>query len=143
MGASHGIGHQLGPLGVGHGETSCVLLPHVLKYNYLHGNQIVKDTQRKVLNIFWGEATIAAMLKKRGLTREIADAGDLVGALVSELGMPRTLKDVGVTRDKLDALAENSMKDRWIPTNPIPLTEKGQVLDILITAIGSESLGGG
>lgn len=32
-GASHGIGHQLDPLGVGHGQTSCVLLPTVLKYN--------------------------------------------------------------------------------------------------------------
>ncbi|CEJ57318.1 hypothetical protein PMG11_06015 [Penicillium brasilianum] len=29
MGASHGIGHQLGPLGVGHGDTSCILLPAV------------------------------------------------------------------------------------------------------------------
>ena len=33
MGASHGIGHQLGPLGVGHGETSCILLPAVCRYN--------------------------------------------------------------------------------------------------------------
>lgn len=32
-GASHGIGHQLGPLGVDHGHTSRVLLPAVLKYN--------------------------------------------------------------------------------------------------------------
>ncbi|KAI1676090.1 Iron-containing alcohol dehydrogenase [Pyrenophora tritici-repentis] len=29
IGASHGIGHQLGPLGVGHGETSCIILPWV------------------------------------------------------------------------------------------------------------------
>jgi alcohol dehydrogenase class IV len=33
MGASHAIGHQLGPLGVGHGETSCVMLPAVCKFN--------------------------------------------------------------------------------------------------------------
>lgn len=32
-GGSHGIGHQLGPLGMGHGQTSCVILPTVLKYN--------------------------------------------------------------------------------------------------------------
>src|SRR5271170_3476438 len=31
VGASHGIGHQLGPLGVGHSQTSCILLPAVLK----------------------------------------------------------------------------------------------------------------
>lgn len=139
MGASHGIGHQLGPLGVGHGETSCVLLPHVLKYNYLHGGQRVKDSQRKVMDVLWGEATIAVMLKGRGLKPETADASVLVGALVSELGMPRTLKEVGVTRDKLDSLAENSMRDRWIPTNPVPLTKKEQVLDVLEMAMGDKS----
>jgi alcohol dehydrogenase class IV len=58
---------------------------------------------------------------------------------VSELGMPRTLKDVGVTRDKLDALADNSMKDRCIPTNAVPLMEKAQVLDILDMAKGNQS----
>ncbi|KAF4430455.1 alcohol dehydrogenase [Fusarium acutatum] len=33
LGASHAIGHQLGPLNVGHGETSCILLPAVCKFN--------------------------------------------------------------------------------------------------------------
>ncbi len=33
MGASHGIGHQLGPLGVGHGETICILLLAVCRFN--------------------------------------------------------------------------------------------------------------
>src|SRR5690606_24814944 len=34
LGASHGIGHVLGgTAGMAHGETSCVMLPHVLRYN--------------------------------------------------------------------------------------------------------------
>jgi alcohol dehydrogenase class IV len=33
MGGSHAIGHQLGPLGVGHGITSCVMCPAVMKWN--------------------------------------------------------------------------------------------------------------
>src|SRR5690606_29948920 len=34
MGASHAIGHVLGgSFGVPHGYTSCVMLPHVLRYN--------------------------------------------------------------------------------------------------------------
>ncbi len=139
MGASHGIGHQLGPLGVGHGETSCVMLPSVLKWNYLHGNQDVKNAQKKVVEVFWEDKRVASMLSGRGLKRDTADAGDLVGALVSELGLPRSLKDVGVGRDKLDILAENSMKDRCLPTNPIPVKEKSQVLEILGMAIGSEA----
>jgi alcohol dehydrogenase class IV len=136
MGGSHGIGHQLGPLGVGHGETSCILLPAVLKYNYAHGDERVRGLQKRVLDIFWGEETVAEVLSRRGLKRNSADAGDVVGAIISELGMPTTLKDVGVGREKLDALAENSLKDRWLPTNAVPLTKKEQVLEILEMVVG-------
>ncbi len=52
-------------------------------------------------------------------------------AVIRELGMPRSLADVGVGRDKLEGLAINALKDRWLPTNPIPVTEKSQVLEIL------------
>jgi alcohol dehydrogenase class IV len=45
--------------------------------------------------------------------------------------MPRTLSDVNVSRDHLDALAANSLHDRWCKTNPVPLEEKSQVLEIL------------
>lgn len=45
--------------------------------------------------------------------------------------MPRTLKEVGVGREKLEALAANCLKDAWLKTNPVPLTEKKQVLEIL------------
>jgi hypothetical protein len=31
----------------------------------------------------------------------------------------------------VDILAENSLKDPWCLTNPVPLKEKGQVLEIL------------
>ena len=136
MGGSHAIGHQLGPLGVGHGETSCILLPAVLKYNHLHGGDKARQAQQKVLDIFWGEKAIAEVLERRGLMKDKAVAGDAVGAVISELGMPRTLKDVGVGRDKLDALSNNSLKDPWIATNYPPLTEKSQVLEILEMVVG-------
>lgn len=135
MGGSHGIGHQLGPLGVGHGQTSCVLLPAVLDYNLLHGSQTVKDKQKKVLDILWSEDKIAEFLHAKRVPRD-ADLGDIVGAIISELGLPRTLKDVGVDRDKFDKLAETSLKDRWLKTNAIPLKEKSQVLEILTIAAG-------
>jgi alcohol dehydrogenase class IV len=136
MGGSHGIGHQLGPLGVGHGETSCVMLPAVLKYNYKHGDEKVRKPQQKVLDTLWAEKTVAEVLTRRGLKKETADAGDVVGAVVSELGMPRSLKDVGVGREKLEALADNCLKDPWLKTNPVPLTEKKQVLEILEMVVG-------
>ncbi len=99
----------------------------------------MENTQKKVVDVFWGDETVATMLSKRGLKRDIADAGDLVGVVVGDLGLPKTLKDVGVGRENLDILAENSMKDRCLLTNPTPLKEKSQVLEILAMALGSET----
>lgn len=130
VGASHGIGHQLGPLGVGHGETSCVLLPAVLKYNHTHGTAEVQSRQQRVCEIFWGDPTVSEALMGEGLTKEDADAGDLVKAFIKALGMPTNLKEVGVDRDKFDALADNSLKDICTQTNPVSLDKEG-VLKIL------------
>ena len=131
MGASHGIGHQLGPLGVGHGETSCILLPAVMKWN----SRVNSEKQQKVLDILWSEETIATVLKRRGL-QEKADLGDVLDTIFRELNTPRTLKEVGIGRESLEALAEGSLNDRWCKTNPIPLVQKGQVLEILEMVIG-------
>jgi len=136
MGGSHGIGHQLGPLGVGHGQTSCVILPSVLKYNFKHGDEAIRSRQEKILEIFWGDKTTAAVLKSHGLEKNKADGGDVVGAFVKELDLPSNLKDVGIKESQLDALADSCLTDPWLKTNPIPLTEKRQVLEILKLALG-------
>lgn len=136
MGASHGIGHQLGPMGVGHGETSCVMLPAVLKYNFKHGEQGVRDRQKTVLDVLWGMDTVVRVAKERGVEKGNADAGDVVGMVVEALGLPRTLMGVGVGRERLDELAGNSLKDPWLKTNPVPLTEKSQVLEVLEMVVG-------
>ena len=132
LGASHGIGHQLGPVGVGHGETSCILLPAVCKYNAgVNGKQ-----QDKARQILWGEDVVKEVLERKGLSEQTADLGDMLDTVIRELGLPRTLKEKGVGKDKLDMLAENSLKDPCCTTNPIPLKDKGQVLEILRTVAG-------
>jgi maleylacetate reductase len=99
-GASHGIGHVLGgTAGVPHGYTSCVMLPHVLRFNH----QSSADKQARVSD---------------ALGRPDASAADAVGDLIAGLGLPTRLHDVGVSEDQLDLIAENSMHDRWIHTNP-------------------------
>lgn len=137
MGASHGIGHQLGPLGVPHGETSCVLLPAVMAYN----RPVNAAQQAKVLDVLWGEEPVAMVLKKRGVGRggERGEEGSLSNALdaiLRELELPRSLAEVGVGRDMLGQLAEGSLKDRWCVSNPVPLRERGQVLEILEMVVG-------
>ena len=99
-GASHGIGHVLGgTAGVPHGYTSCVMLPHVMRFNYALNAERQK-------------------LVSEALGRPGEPAAEVLAALIAELGLPRTLRDVGVSADLLDRIAEESMHDRWIHTNP-------------------------
>ena len=100
MGASHGIGHVLGGTAhVPHGYTSCVMLPVVLRFN----------------------ASVSAERQKwvsEALGRPVESAGDAVAALIAGLGLPGTLRDVGVTPEQLNEVAVGSMHDRWVHTNP-------------------------
>lgn len=50
-GASHGIGHQLGPLGVGHGATSCILLPAVCRWDARQKANL--ERQKLMEKILW------------------------------------------------------------------------------------------
>ncbi|KAK3670453.1 hypothetical protein LTR78_009694 [Recurvomyces mirabilis] len=133
MGASHGIGHQLGPLGVGHGETSCILSPAVCKYN----TSANAAQQKKVCEILWSEPSVAELFEKVGLGKA-AELGDLLGAVVKALGMPSTLKEVGVGEEKFDQLATNALTDHWVLTNPRPITTKEQVREVLEMVRGGE-----
>ena len=56
---------------------------------------------------------------------------DVLSTLLKKLEMPRTLSDVGLTRDKWDRVAVGTLSDFWARTNPIPICTKEQVLEIL------------
>ena len=112
-GASHGIGHMLGgTAGVPHGYTSCVMLPSVLKWN-LSANA---DQQ----------AVVSETLGRAG-----TPAADVIGDLIGGLGLPTRLQDVDVRRDQFQEIAEASMHDRWIRTNPRKISDPAQVVEIL------------
>ena len=99
-GASHGIGHVLGGTAhVPHGYTSCVMLPHVLRYN-----ESVNAERQKWVSEAMGHPD--------------KPAADVVADLIAGLGLPGTLRDVGVKPEQLDEIAVNSMHDRWVHTNP-------------------------
>jgi maleylacetate reductase len=116
MGASHGIGHVLGgTAGVPHGYTSCVMLPHVLRFN----EPVNVERQKWV-----GEA----------LGRPNDRAGEAVAALIAGLGLPGTLRAVGVKADQLDEIAAGSMHDRWVHTNPRKIEGPATVRSLLDAA---------
>lgn len=100
LGASHGIGHVLGgTAGVPHGYTSCVMLPHVMRFN-----EPVNAARQAWVADALGQPSIKA--------------ADAIGQLVAGLGLPTRLRDVEVQRNMLDRLSEESMHDRWVHTNP-------------------------
>jgi maleylacetate reductase len=99
-GASHGIGHVLGgTASVPHGYTSCIMLPHVLRFNH----PVNAEKQARVSDAL-------------GCPGE--PAAEVVAELIAGLGLPARLRNVGVKPEKLDLIAENSMHDRWVHTNP-------------------------
>lgn len=115
-GASHGIGHVLGGTAeVPHGYTSCVMLPHVLRFNH----SVNADKQARV---------------SEALGQPGQPAADVVAALIAGLGLPTRLRDVGVKEGQLDLIAENSMHDRWIHTNPHKIDGPAVVRSLLDAA---------
>lgn len=132
MGGSHAIGHQLGPLGVPHGVTSCVLCPAVMKYNLKYGNydERIKIRQDNLREILWSESYIADVLRASGMG-DSSDLGDLLDAIIRLLELPRTLSEINIDRDMLPTLVERALADFWAATNPVPLVKQDQVLEIL------------
>lgn len=134
VGGSHGIGHQLGPYGVPHAETTCVCLPAVQKFNAKFNSA----QQREVLDVLWSEPDVAEVLRKHSLDEDKSDLGDALDAIIRELGFPRSLKAYGIGRDKLDAIAESSLGDVCSKWNAISLVEKEQVIEILEMCLEDE-----
>lgn len=113
VGASHGIGHVLGAhAGVPHGETSCVMLPSVMQWN----RGVNFEEQLRVAHAF---------------ERADDDAAGAVRDLIASLGLPTRLRDVGVKREDFQAIAEKSMHDLAVKTNPRPIEKPADVVEIL------------
>lgn len=87
----------------------------------------------------WRQPLAAEIFEARGFNRPGPSTGtplsDLLDAFIRALGMPRTLKEFGIGGDKLDGIAEHSLHDRWVKTNPAPLDKDG-VLEILTMVLG-------
>jgi maleylacetate reductase len=108
-GASHGMGHALGgTAGMPHGETSCVMLPHVLHYN----STVNADRQ----------AVIASAVGS-----PMMPLADIVGSLISRLGLPTRLRDAGVQEKVMAAVAEAALHDPLLASNPRPIKSLSEV----------------
>jgi maleylacetate reductase len=113
MGASHAIGHVLGgTCDVPHYFCTAVMMPSVLRYN----RPATLEAQK----------SIAAALRAPEL-----DASDAFANFIGKLGLPRKLSDVGVGEDRFKLIGENAMLSIFTRSNPQPIREPGDVVEIL------------
>jgi 4-hydroxybutyrate dehydrogenase len=103
LGAVHALSHPLGSLEdlkLHHGTLNAIFLPPVLRFN------------RPSIGDKW-ERLGAAM----GLMPD-ADLAAEVAALNARLGLPTTLREMGVPEQVMPAMAEAATRDHCNPTNP-------------------------
>jgi maleylacetate reductase len=116
MGASHALGHVLGgSYEVPQGDASSIVLPHVLRFN-----RAVNAVQQR---------TVAEAM---GFPND--DAADVVAALAADIGTPRRLSEAGIERAQFTAIAAHAMKENWLHSNPRPITDVAQIMEILNAA---------
>ncbi len=114
-----GVVHAMAlPLGaffhVPHGIANAVLLPHGLEYNFGHDD----DGFCRIAEAM-GE-NISGLTPKEGARRAVERVRDLV----VQLELPAGLSALGVTPDRIDEMARDTMKSSHVPVNPRPMNER-------------------
>jgi 4-hydroxybutyrate dehydrogenase len=103
LGAVHALSHPLGSLEdlkLHHGTLNAIFLPPVLRFN------------RPSIGDKW-----ARLGEAMGLPPD-ADVAEAIAALNARLGLPPTLRAMGVPEQVLPAMAEAATRDHCNPTNP-------------------------
>lgn len=114
LGDVHAMSHPVSAFfDVPHGVANAILLPVIVEYNSLadHGKYI------KIYN-YISEAPVGKdEFKPSMLSEEIR-------RLNAALGIPGSLSEAGVSREKFDAMAEDAMKSGNIAVNPRSTTKQ-------------------
>lgn len=109
LGATHAMSHQVGGLlDAPHGVVNGVLLPHVIRYN-------ARATPDRFIAL-----AAAAGLDVAGMPGEEAAEllADHVRRLADDVGVPRGLRELGVTEADVPRLADTTLDDACLTTNP-------------------------
>jgi alcohol dehydrogenase class IV len=117
LGAVHALVHPLGAkFGLSHGIACGLLLPYVMEFNL----RVRKEKYAEL-----GEAL--------GEGREAAQAIDAVRRLLKEMGMPQRLREVGIGKEDIPELVEDTRDSGSLKVNPRP-ANAGDLKNILLNA---------
>jgi lactaldehyde reductase len=109
LGLVHGMAHPLGAFyNTPHGVANAVLLPHIMHYNAQYTGEKFRDIAR------------AMGVKVESISLEAARraAVDAVLALNHDVGIPLHLRDIGVKKEDIPALAQAALDDVCTGGNP-------------------------
>jgi len=114
LGYVHAMSHQLGGFyNLPHGVCNALLLPHVCRVNLMARTERFADIAEAL-----GEVT-------EGLSERDAAflAIDAIEALSADVGIPRSLSELGVKEEDIPTMVANAQKDVCCLTNPRKLTD--------------------
>ena len=127
LGVVHGMAHPLSAFyDTPHGVANAVLLPYVMEFNADYTGEKFREIARAM-----GVKGVDGMSE----SEYRAAAINAVKQLSADVGIPATLKEIGVKAEDLDALADAAMADVCTGGNPRPCT-KELVLEVYKTAFG-------
>ena len=115
LGAAHSLSHPLSSeFDIQHGLANAICLAAVMKYN----KEVSAALYARVAQCF-GINTFN-MLESEAADKAIEAIEDLN----SRIGIPKSLREVGITEDQLPALAKKAFEDPCHQTNPRPCSEQ-------------------
>ena len=113
LGIVHSMAHSLGAyFDTPHGVANALLLPHVLKFN----GESCPELYRNMGNAF-------GLDMKNTTDQEAVDkVVEAVRELSISLGIPQTLREIGVSQEMIPTLAKQAINDACTPGNPREVT---------------------
>jgi aldehyde dehydrogenase (NAD+) len=124
VGLVHGMSHALGARHhVPHGTANGILLPHVMRFNVEAAGPKLAQVARALGCSGSDEASLAVA------------AADAVAALLTRIGHPTKLSEVGIKAADFPACAELALTDGATATNPRPVRSVAEIVAVYQQAL--------
>ena len=115
LGIVHAMAHPLGALyDTPHGVANAIILPTVMAYNADATGEKYREIAKAM-----GVAGTQTMSEEEYRKAAV----DSVRSLSSDVGIPKTLREVGVKEEDIDFLADSAIADACAPGNPKEATK--------------------
>jgi alcohol dehydrogenase len=101
-GISHALGHQIGPMwNVPHGVTSCITLPHVMRFMA----EVAADRFAPIADGF------DVRFDARNPRSSALECADRTARFIGKFELPTRLRDVGVPREEISRIAGTVLEE--------------------------------